>query len=122
METGTLQMTEASKYLQDIAERVLDYDNVRLYTVNYIDELDIDEPELIMTLLVMAFLWKSRERNEELREDELNLLLGVEEENSVSYDTVDPTTTITLDEYQASLTLDEILDITVEEYNDLDRG
>ena len=115
-------MTEASKYLQDIAERVLDYDNVRLYTVNYIDELDIDEPELIMTLLVMAFLWKSRERNEELREDELNLLLGVEEENSVSYDTVDPTTTITLDEYQASLTLDEILDITVEEYNDLDRG
>jgi len=97
---------------------MVDYDDVRLYTIEYIGELGIDDAELILSLLVTSFLWKSRQRNEELREDELNLLLGVEENDDFSLSDTDPNVTITLDDDQACLSLDAVLDQTVNDFND----
>lgn len=113
-------MEESKEYLNTIKERMVAYDEVRLYTIEYIDELDIDNDELILTLLVMGFLWKSKQRGEELREDELNLLLGVEESEDFNLSDLDPTITVTLEDEQAGLTLEEILNQTVEEFTDLD--
>jgi len=111
-------MAESAEYLNNLAERMVDYDDVRLYTLDYIGELGIDDAELILSLLVMSFLWKSRQRNEELREDELNLLLGVEENEDFSLSDTDPNVTITLDDDQACLSLDAVLDQTVNDFND----
>ena len=113
-------MDDSKEYLYSIKERMVAYDEVRLYTMEYIYELDIDNEELILTLLVMGFLWKSKQRGEELREDELNLLLGIEETEDFNLSDLDPTVTISLEDDQAGLTLDEILDQTVEEFNNLD--
>ena len=111
-------MAEAAEYLNSLAERMVAYDEVRLYTLDYIGDLGIEDAELILSLLVMSFLWKSRQRNEELREDELNLLLGVDENDHFNLSDTDPNVTVTLDDDQACLSLDAVLDQTVNEFND----
>lgn len=101
-------------YLKSIQERMLDYDDTRSDVLGYILENEIKDGELATHLFIMGFLLKAAHREEELSEQELNMLLGSDEETEYTFDL---SKTFMLDESQTDLELDELLDLTVKNFS-----
>lgn len=101
-------------YLKSIQERMLDYDDTRSDVLGYILENEIKDGELATHLFIMGFLLKASYREEELSEQELNMLLGSDEESEYVFDS---DKTFMLDESQCNLDLDELLDLIVKNFS-----
>lgn len=103
---------ESSNYLQNIADRMIAYDGIREYVSEFAAEKEIDDEDLALSLLIVGFLWEAKKRDEVLREEDLNLLLGVEEDDEYTYGDSDHNLRYYLDDDQGDLELDELLDLT----------
>ena len=102
---------ESADYLKGIADRMFAYDSIREYVLDFITDRGILDEDITLGLLVIGFLWEAEQRHEVLTEDQVNLLLGVEEDEDWSLDDMDPGIRFQLDEDRADLKLDELLDL-----------
>jgi len=102
---------ESAEYLKEIADRMFAYDSIREYVLDFITDRNVDDEEITLGLLVIGFLWEAEQRGEILTEDQVNLLLGVVEDEEFTLDDMDPGITFQLDEDRADLSLDELLDL-----------
>ena len=102
---------DSAEYLKGIADRMFAYDSIREYVLDFITDRGILDEDITLGLLVIGFLWEAEQRDEVLTEDEVNLLLGVEEDEEWSLDDMDPGITFQLDDDRADLKLDELLDL-----------
>jgi hypothetical protein len=102
---------ESADYLKGIADRMFAYDSIREYVLDFITDRGILDEEITLGLLVIGFLWEAEQRHEVLTEDQVNLFLGVEEDEDWSLDDMDPGITFQLDQDRADLKLDELLDL-----------
>lgn len=102
-------MNTNKKYLQNIADRMLDYDAVRNEVSAYILEKNIESLDLMTDLLISGFLWKANLRDEVLTEADIEIFLGndeeIEYEDNLEY---------ILEEDWTRYSLEELLDIVCE--------
>jgi hypothetical protein len=103
---------ESADYLKGIADRMFAYDSIREYVLDFITDRGILDEEITLGLLVIGFLWEAEQRKEVLTEDEVNLLLGVEEDEDFTLDDMEPNVRFQIDQDRADLKLDELLDLT----------
>lgn len=106
-------MKESSEYLKNIADRMFAYDSIREQVLDFVDEKELDDEEIVVSLMIMGFLWEARNRGEVLLEEDLNLLLGVEEDEEYTYSDSDHNLSFILDDDRADLELEELLDLTL---------
>jgi hypothetical protein len=99
-------------YLNRIAERMTEYDNVRGEVVSYILQNSIKDIALCTDLFIIGFLYKAYHRNEVITEEELAVLLG----DSNDQDETFSKNAIVLSEEKSELSFGELLDSTVENY------
>jgi hypothetical protein len=100
------------EYLQRIGKRVEYYFNIRKKAVEFIYKNKIKNKDLSVHIVFIAALWAAHKVNEELTQEELLLLFGlVSTEESEFTQTV-----MKLHPDQADLTLDEVLNLTVENF------
>lgn len=71
-------MSEGKEFLNEIKERMLDYDDTRNDVMTFIFENKIQDLELMTDLFISGFLWKASVRDEVLTESDIELLLGNE--------------------------------------------
>jgi hypothetical protein len=98
-------------YLENIAERVNYYNQARKHGIRYIIENNIVENPLIINILLMTAVWSAHQREEILTDDEIQIFFGLataQGDNSFNMIELHP-------EHQ-ELTLNEILEMTVERY------
>lgn len=105
---------DSIEYLNGIQERMIAYDDVRADVLDYVLTNEVKNSELITHLFIMGFLLEAHCRGEELSEQELNMFLGVDEELDYFYDV---NKIYILDESQSDLELEELLDLTVENFS-----
>ena len=104
--------TESADYLKALADRAIAYDGIREYVLDFITDRNIFDEDTTLGLLVIGFLWEADKRHEVLTEDEVNLLLGVEEDEEFTLDDMEPNVRFELDSDRADLKLNELLDLT----------
>lgn len=98
-------------YLNAIAERVEFYFNVRKKTIKYIVNNQIGDRDLSVSLVLMGAVWAAHQRKEDITEDDLLILFGLTSSQSDGNKTV-----LRLDPAQTDLTLEEIFELTVENF------
>jgi len=99
-------------YLAGIGERMVAYDVIRSTIAEYVLENDIDDLDLATDLFVVGFIWEAAQRGEVLLESELTMLLGADE----NFDEDQEFNTYILDDDNIDLSLEELLDRTVDSY------
>lgn len=104
---------ESSEYLKKIADRMSAYDDIREYVLEFVNEKEIGDEDAVVSLMVIGFLWEARNRGEVLLEEDLNLFLGVEEDDEYTYADSDHNLSFILDDDRADLELNELLDLTL---------
>lgn len=102
-------------YLNDIAEKAIAYDEVRMTVVEYLLTNQIKDIDLATNLFVIGFLWEASKRNEILTDEDLCMFLDAEED--ISIEEIDEYKEYYLDEKESSLSLKELLDKTVENFS-----
>lgn len=100
-----------SLYLKKIAERVEYYHSIRRRTFEYIRTKNIKDQPLIVQLLIMAAVWASNKRNEEITEEDLAIFFGLKTTNDEERKNI-----VAIDMTYKDLTLAQLLDITVESF------
>jgi hypothetical protein len=101
--------------LYDIAERVTFYYQVRKDAIRFIFENNISDRELSATVVLMSAVWAGHQRGEDVSEEDLYILFGLK-----AYDDRELSDTgalMRLHPDQHHLTLQEILEVTVEKYS-----
>ena len=104
--------TENIKYLNSISRRVEYYFTVRKKAIAYISKNRITDKDLLLNIILMSAVWAASQRNEELTEDELLYLFGL-----ISKEDLSTNKLLSLHPSHSELTLEELLEITVETYN-----
>ena len=99
-------------YLAGIGERMIAYDVIRSKIADYVLENDINDMDLVTDLFVVGFIWEAANRGEILLESELTMLLGADD----NFDEDQEFNTYVLDDDNIDLTLEELLDRTIESY------
>ena len=99
-------------YLAGIGERMVAYDVIRSTIAEYVLENGIDDLDLATDLFVVGFIWEAAQRGEVLLESELTMLLGADE----NFDEDQEFNTYILDDDNIDLSLEELLDRTVDSY------
>lgn len=66
------------KYIENIQERMVSYNQIREEAIGYIIENGIKNSELATHLLVIAHLWLANRRGEVLTEQDINMFLNSE--------------------------------------------
>jgi hypothetical protein len=102
-------------YLNDIAEKAIAYDEVRMTVVEYLLTNQIKDIDLATNLFVIGFLWEASKRNEILTDEDLCMFLDADED--ISIEEIDEYKEYYLDEKESSLSLKELLDKTVENFS-----
>lgn len=102
---------QSKEYLLSISKKVQHYYNVRSRTIKYIQKESISNKDLQVSLLVIAAIWAADRLNEELTEDMLLSVFGLESNNQ-SHDNK----FFSLAPEHQHLSLNEILDVTVESF------
>ena len=102
---------EGKDYLFNISQRVEDYDNIRAKVTDYCIDNSIDNYKLTTQLLCMGFLHQALQRGENLTMSDIDTMLGVSEHDEYGVETLE------LDEDLHHLTLNELLDCTVEDWS-----
>lgn len=97
-------------YLYSIGKRVTYYYNVRKKAFNYLLANRINSKELSVNVILMAAIWAAHQLGEDLTEENLFIIFGLAPKD----DSELSNTVMRLHPDQQHLTLEEILDITVE--------
>jgi hypothetical protein len=103
---------ENIEYLNNISRRVEYYFTIRKKAITYISKNRITDKDLMLNIMLMSAVWAASQRNENLTEEELVYLFGL-----VSKEEFTTNTLLSLHPAQSELTLEELLEITVETYN-----
>lgn len=99
-------------YLNNIAERMTAYDNVRGDVVSYILKHGIADIQLCTDLFIVAFLYEAYHRGETITEEDLAVLLGDSDDTADVYTSNE----VYLSEDKQELSFGELLDHTVEKH------
>lgn len=97
-------------YLYDIGKRVSYYYNVRKKAVKFIIDNRIKDKELSVNVILMAAIWAAHQLGEDLTEENLFIIFGLAPKDDSDLSNA----VMRLHPDQHHLTLEEILDITVE--------
>lgn len=106
---------ENINYLNNIAKKTFAYDEVRTDVIEYLLINKIKDMDLATNLFVIGFLWEANRQNEILTDEDLLVLLDAEDELDV--DEFDEFREYFLDDDDQELTLKELLDKTVENFD-----
>lgn len=106
---------ENVEYLNSIARRVEYYYAIRKRAVKFVIDNKIQDKDLTVNIVLMSAVWAANQRNEQLTEEELLYLFGLvsKEQNS----DITSKSVLTLHPTQTDLTLEELLNQTVQSYN-----
>ena len=103
-----------SDYLNSVAQRATDYNEIRLDVLDYILENKIKDVELASDLFIVGFLWLAHRRDEILTHDDFSVFLGSDDSIYFNeFDTID-TEYFLLKEDEAQMDLIDLLDLTVQ--------
>lgn len=97
-------------YLYGISRKVTFYYNVRKKAIKYLLNNKINNKDLYINVLLMAAIWAAHQLNEDLTEENLLINFGLTAKEDAEFSN----TVMRLHPEQHHLTLEEILDITVE--------
>lgn len=103
---------ETEKYLKTIAERVKFYYGIRKQAVKYIFDNKITDNLLSVNIVLTAAIWAAHQRKEIINEDDLLIFFGL---NKIT-DTNEDKITLELGPDQENLTLNELFEMTVENF------
>lgn len=103
---------ENIEYLNNISRRVEYYYSIRKKAITYIHKKHITNKDLMLNIMLMSAVWAASQRQEQLNEEELLYLFGL-----VSREEFTTNTLLSLHPTQSELTLEELLEITVETYD-----
>lgn len=109
-------MRESVDYLFQLARRAKDYEQTRKRILKYIFRNKIDNSEMTIDLFIMGFLWTANKRNESLRERDIAMFLG-EDEDIDFISEINPIVEYVLDNEQVNMEFEELLDKIVSNYN-----
>lgn len=102
---------ENAKYLKKIASRVNAYQEIRLRTLDVLEDYDIDDPEITANCIIVGFLWLASVREEVLTENEMLMHLGLEDTLSVDQEMM-------LDPEIAEMSFDDAIEYCLENLED----
>ncbi len=97
-------------YLYSISKRVSYYFNVRKKAISYLLNNRINNKELSINVILMSAIWAAHQLGEDLTEEQLFTIFGLAPKDDSDLNNV----VMRLHPDQHHLTLEEILDITVE--------
>jgi hypothetical protein len=97
-------------YLYGIARKVTFYYNVRKKAISYLLNNKISSKDLSVNVLLMSAIWAAHQLNDDLTEENLLINFGLTAKDDAEFSN----TVMRLHPEQHHLTLEEILDITVE--------
>lgn len=102
-------------YLYEIANRVNYYFKLRRKAIDYIQQNQIIDTDLKVNILLMAAVWGAHQRDEIMTEEDLlnNFGLVTKEDEEIDELRLNE---ISLDPSQTHLTLNELFEITVENF------
>lgn len=106
---------ENKEYLARIQERAIAYDNTRAEVLEYVLLNRIKNNRLITNLFIIGFLHEANFRNEILSEQDLNILLGIDDDDDNFI--YNEENTYFLEKSQKNLTLQELLEYTVKNFS-----
>ena len=109
-------MSETQDYLFHLAKRAKDYEQIRQKVLKYIFRNKIKDSEIATDLFIIGFLWKANKRNETLKETDIAMLLGADEDEEFISE-ADPIDNYVLDEDQINMEFEELLDKVVSNYD-----
>lgn len=101
---------EGQDYLFEVSKRVQEYDFVRAKVTEYCVDNKITDLQLTTQLLCMGFLHRAQRRNETLTINDVDVLLGVDDDSEYGVESLE------LEEDLQELTLQEILDWTYDDW------
>lgn len=105
-------MNEGIEYLERIKQRNLAYEEVRTDVIKYLFKKEIKDNTLTTDLFIIAFLFEAKKQGETLSEKDICILLG--EDDSEFEEDFSVLDTFTLVEGHEDMSLEEVLDLTVE--------
>lgn len=106
---------ENIEYLNRIAERVNYYCNLRQKAVNFIFLNKVVDKNLTVNIMLMAAVWGAHQRNEVLTEEDLENYFRLQ--STIDHETDDiQQEVLTLDPNTEHLTLNELFELTMENY------
>ncbi len=108
-------MKETEEYFAYLANRAKEYEQVRRQILKYILRNKINSSEIATDLFIIGFLWKAYQRNETLRETDIAMLLGAEEDDEFVSE-VNPIDDYVLDSEEVKMDFEELLDKVVSNY------
>lgn len=73
---------ETKKYLDSIVSRVHAYAKIKERTVDYLEDLEEEDPTVWTNCMIVATLWLASVRDEELTEQDLLMFLGLDDEQA----------------------------------------
>lgn len=103
-------------YLEGIKNKVIEYDDIRSDVLGYVLENEINDLDLVTDLFVIGFLWQAHRRKEILTDEDIIMMLDSEED--IGSADLEEYRAYFLDETHHNLTLEELLDLTVESNED----
>lgn len=104
---------ENLEYLTSIKDRVLAYDEIRSQVVEFLLNKKISDVDLATDLFVIGFLWEAHHRGEVLTDDDLIMFLDGDDLEPIEFDDMKE---YHLDEDQAELELEELLDLVYQDH------
>lgn len=102
-------------YLYNIAERVNYYYGLRQKAITFVRKNKVVDKNLTINILLMAAVWGAHQRDEELTEEDLENYFGLQSNVDVEDEHVEKQT-IRLDPNTEHLTLNELFELTLENY------
>ncbi len=100
-------------YLKSLGERASYYYEVRKKAVKFIIDNKIKEKDLSVHVILMSAIWAGAQRNEDITEEDLYILFGLKNDEN---DEPPSQNVMRLHPDQQHLTLQEILELTVERF------
>lgn len=98
-------------YLYNLARKNSYYYSIRKKVVQYIVRNKISDNNLNVNLILMAAIWASHQLDDDLTEEDLQIMFNV-----IAKDENSDKKILKLNPLHAELTLNEILDLTVESW------
>ena len=99
-------------YLKKIAKRTNYYGSVKKKALRYIHKNKISNKAITVNILLISAIWAAQQLNQDLRGDDLLIFFDLQHDN----DDNEVRAPIRLSPEHSHLTLDELLDITVQSF------
>lgn len=70
---------ESKRYLQHLINKAESYQNIRLRTLDYLEEIGVEKNSTVVNCVIMAILWLAYVRDEIITEGELLMIMGMDD-------------------------------------------